>query len=638
MTSPQGFDPYYEWLAIPPAEQPPNLYRLLGLQTHEPNPEVIEFAADRQMLFLRGFRSSPRWPYAEALLNAVARAKIELLDPRRKQAYDQSLLQAEQRRLNHPAPLVQSPTEFQLVPTRETQPGMTAANSPAAIALAEIAAAAMPKTATPAATATATAAKTPAAPGPRRHSPSASSRNWVRVAGIILGGPTGIAIGIWLTHLLGIDFVGTATKPKPKPATTTTTAQPPRPVDLPQYGRAPASTSYIPSSVPASQPAIKPAPSVAKEERSSSPVSIEKSVHSEAKPAAAAVAIGPVLPANVELPPTTSSAAATLFAIAENAVPAEWSLASGTAVPAGGGTYLMRRANNDPQRWNILFLPEGASSDQGIPIAKLLTHAGSVQFRWTTATGDEAYQAPLLNCLLKAGSGPQARTIQLRRPLQQPPLALDLDQDDTSSEFELANSPPPEHLLLEVTTLPQGGAFENGTATAKPGKSVAIQFAELPGAEISLRLQQKGTEEGKFTLRATPEFVEGPRLRFDLTRPKLAEMTKRWTEMGQKAALTIKQTQGRIAALQEQLEDLEGVSGNIAVMTERTRQMKAVNDRMKIEVERLPTHRKRLLEAETRLKAVPTVEKFLASHDQALISFRIVAQAGQDEVVLVEGK
>ena len=26
-----GFDPYYRWLGIPQAEQPPTLYRLLGL-------------------------------------------------------------------------------------------------------------------------------------------------------------------------------------------------------------------------------------------------------------------------------------------------------------------------------------------------------------------------------------------------------------------------------------------------------------------------------------------------------------------------------------------------------------------------------------------------------------------------------
>lgn len=46
----QPFDPYYTWLGILPEEQPPNLYRLLGLSDLEDDLRVIENAADRQMV------------------------------------------------------------------------------------------------------------------------------------------------------------------------------------------------------------------------------------------------------------------------------------------------------------------------------------------------------------------------------------------------------------------------------------------------------------------------------------------------------------------------------------------------------------------------------------------------------------
>ena len=49
------FDPYYRWLAIPPEEQPPTLYRLLGVQPFESDPEVIAIAADRQMAHIKTF-------------------------------------------------------------------------------------------------------------------------------------------------------------------------------------------------------------------------------------------------------------------------------------------------------------------------------------------------------------------------------------------------------------------------------------------------------------------------------------------------------------------------------------------------------------------------------------------------------
>ena len=38
----QGFDPYYDWLGIAPKDQPPNHYRLLGIDLFELKPNVIE--------------------------------------------------------------------------------------------------------------------------------------------------------------------------------------------------------------------------------------------------------------------------------------------------------------------------------------------------------------------------------------------------------------------------------------------------------------------------------------------------------------------------------------------------------------------------------------------------------------------
>ena len=39
------FDAYHRWLGIPPAEQPPNYYRLLGLQAFEHDRDVIDGVA-----------------------------------------------------------------------------------------------------------------------------------------------------------------------------------------------------------------------------------------------------------------------------------------------------------------------------------------------------------------------------------------------------------------------------------------------------------------------------------------------------------------------------------------------------------------------------------------------------------------
>jgi hypothetical protein len=87
----ESFDPYHQWLGIPPAEQPPNHYRLLGLAAFENDPNVIANAADRQMAHLRSFGTSKHSALSQRLLNEVAAAKVALLKPEKKTAYDTNL-------------------------------------------------------------------------------------------------------------------------------------------------------------------------------------------------------------------------------------------------------------------------------------------------------------------------------------------------------------------------------------------------------------------------------------------------------------------------------------------------------------------------------------------------------------------
>lgn len=84
----QVFDPYYHWLGIWPHEQPADLYRLLGLTLFESNPALINAAADQRMAHVHTFRLSPQAAWSQRLLNELAFARVTLLEPGRKAAYD----------------------------------------------------------------------------------------------------------------------------------------------------------------------------------------------------------------------------------------------------------------------------------------------------------------------------------------------------------------------------------------------------------------------------------------------------------------------------------------------------------------------------------------------------------------------
>ena len=112
------FDPYYKWLGIPPAEQPPTYYRLLGIRREETDAEVIANAADRMMRQLRKYQSGPQATLSQKLLNEVAQAKYCLSDPEKRAAYE-AILDRRQ-------PVASGASHRRSVPPRSVPPRVTA--------------------------------------------------------------------------------------------------------------------------------------------------------------------------------------------------------------------------------------------------------------------------------------------------------------------------------------------------------------------------------------------------------------------------------------------------------------------------------------------------------------------------------
>ncbi|MBS0202517.1 MAG: NPCBM/NEW2 domain-containing protein [Planctomycetes bacterium] len=112
------FDPYRKWLGIPPKDQPPNHYRLLALELFESDLDVIEGAAERQMSFVRQYQSGEHAAAAARILNELASARLCLLKPATKSAYDAKL----RTELAPPEP---EPTpDFPDLPMSDTDPGL----------------------------------------------------------------------------------------------------------------------------------------------------------------------------------------------------------------------------------------------------------------------------------------------------------------------------------------------------------------------------------------------------------------------------------------------------------------------------------------------------------------------------------
>ena len=88
---PADFDPYHKWLGIPPEEQPPTHYRLLGLQAFESDTDAILAGVMRQSAHLKTYQLGQHAALTQKLLNEVSAAKVCLTDPQRRAAYDAQL-------------------------------------------------------------------------------------------------------------------------------------------------------------------------------------------------------------------------------------------------------------------------------------------------------------------------------------------------------------------------------------------------------------------------------------------------------------------------------------------------------------------------------------------------------------------
>lgn len=120
------FDAYQELLGIPPERQPPNYYDLVGVAWYESDADVITQGAEQQLAKLQQWSATVTdEEILDRLSERVETAKACLLDPEKKQPYDEKL-RLRQRTRGTPANVSAAPPP----PPKPTTPKPTKAAAP----------------------------------------------------------------------------------------------------------------------------------------------------------------------------------------------------------------------------------------------------------------------------------------------------------------------------------------------------------------------------------------------------------------------------------------------------------------------------------------------------------------------------
>ncbi len=481
------FDPYYKWLGIPPRDQPPHHYRLLGIEVFESDRDVIDAAANRVMSYLKELAIGDEAQHSQKLLNEVARARLCLLNRKKKDEYDAELrarLDAEEKRQAAETPA----TPPDSLPAPPGPPPAPPALSPAA---------ATPKLKLN----VDKPARRPAKKPSRSASFGRPSGPKSRVPLLIVAGAAFIlllALAAGAVLLLTEGNQQTAGSPGPTatslpqpshaelPKVKHPRPKPPRftPEDTSQGPEASDSSTDGPSlpdeSLPelpawqSDEPEVEPAHKESGPdglpEREDFVVPIPEEANEETSPETEEPTIEPMesaptpdpsvthrpfenLPSSVTLPPVEGGEEASSTVLGtlnlSDGEPCSIRLRGGNLALRGNQAFTIRAddAESPERRW-VVVLQNG---DQETDVARLMIDASNqLVFQWKAAARDQGSVAHLANCALSLAAAEETHVLQLRQTIRTEPLVIDLERSSPRADLRIDALPDPSIIYLQI--------------------------------------------------------------------------------------------------------------------------------------------------------------------------------------------
>jgi hypothetical protein len=623
----EAFDPYYTWLGIPPSEQPPHHYRLLGLALFESNQDVIDNAASRQSVHLRSCSTGPRAAFAQYLLNRVSAARVCLLDAGRKAEYDERLrieLSALTAGGKASSTVAKSRTTRAKNPTLEIVKIVLGGIAGLAIGYVLL------------------AIFFPAAIG-RQAKPERVAAEQSRPAKVVKGNDSEKAATISSNE-------PTSTKPAPPATAPAPVATPPTEVSSPPSN---SSVTDAAKSQPNSNTQTTPTKVQKGRKKSSSKskatdddklpdtkgvvANPPRSLADLAQPSPPPIVDSPTLiPSHVALPPAEATQWTTLTPLP--GAPENFELVQAFD-PVIAKLSLTLESGCASSSWLIKY--ERSNSENG-PLQGTLaafqvdSTSNDLQFRWQDR--DAVAAAGLMNSWLRLEVASQSQYIALRKPVVTDAIKLDFEKERTVVPLSVDFIPPTEQLILEVPSvsfLPGKMEFRKGVNYSKLDRETVIESTTMPGAQISIKVAK--VPQSPLGLIVEPRFKE-PAREFDLTYKQLEKTQQAANEQYQEAKVKIPLLERALKEAREAAESLENRNAANEFQARQKRiELTRLGGIVRDTGKKLVAMQEQSVASQTRLKNVPIVVAFVRSLEGKQIPFRVLVKGSSAELVLVTG-
>ncbi len=571
------FDPYYKWLGIPPRDQPPHHYRLLGIELFESDRDVIDAAANRVMSYLKDLAIGDDAQHSQKLLNEVARVRLCLLNRKKKDEYDTQLrskLDADEKQ-QAPEPPATPPESLNAPPgPPPAPPALSPAAAVPALKLNRDKPGRRP-TKKSSRTSDTERLSQPKSRVPQLIVAGAAFILLIAVAAgavLLLTGGNQQTVGSPPIHLPESNrtqpsHAETPTperkRPKPSSSEPTDASQDPATRDPPIDDHRPPN-SALPKLPPwrDDEPDGPPAPTDSGidglPERKDFVAPIPEEAFMEDPPGMVEPAIEPMesepapdtpdesnpfenLPSSVTLPPIrsgeTSSAVLGTVHLPDNE-PCTIQLRGGNRAVRGSQSFTLRTADaQTPARQWVVVLQNG---DQQTDVARLTIDASNqFVFQWEAAAEAEEIVAHLANCGLSMAAARQTHVLQLRQPMRTEPLVIDLEKSTPRADMRIDALPDPAITYLHIVGVGRAIFQAKPSAVLSADRGEAWLLIEDGGEMLYLRVECT-VRRTALSLEVSPHLLRTPTAKPEpLVVRRFPQMLKEATQFGQNLQLQI---------------------------------------------------------------------------------------------------
>jgi len=656
--SQQDFDPYYHWLGIPPHEQPPNHYRLLGISLFEPDARVIGNAADQRMLLLRSFQTGPNAMLAQPLMSQVEIARATLLTPGDRASYDRLLYSISQQAAANQQAAYQH--HYQPAPPAAVPAPHIAHHQSYAPATNTYFSAEPPPIAPPVVEPEPTFIQQPQPVASFYHEPQASSttrrsssskQKGSEVSVIvqtIVGGIAGLALAYgFITYILP-SMRGQ--KPVVQKIIPAQAAKPTPPIPLagqpsasPKAPSPSLSQPIVPSGPPITPEAITPNTKLASSESPVKGPAANTSAMEEMSEASelSEEALIPsekfgeanTFPQFLKLPSTASIEEAVLFSHPKLSV---GQLDFRLGAIAGQPQLSIKRT--EPNTWALTAKP--LDEDTPVELGQITIQEDYASFAWKNLDRLPNLRSSLVNYFLLIDFQGKTHSAQFRKVATQPLITLDLHKERAESESKIALPPPKETIWLRIKevrcSLPT--TFKEDKLEVPLGQDISICWPQTPGPEMRIRCvatddSLKIITQNRF-IEVNDDSAAGIPWTFEhLTKTINSMDAKRSKAMTEYNSILKQQIPAAIRAIQN-VESSSPQSPPEAL--QRAQLLTKLQGDLKRLRQRGSSLEKQVPELEARLAAAPTLNSFMQSIDgNTSVSLEVVARHEDHEIVLL---